>query len=897
MATQPLSYVHLDGTDRQFFDHALANDIERYAFFRFFQSVESKWTKQMRPRTGNGRIKAWNKSSKHYWLQLARNTQPLPTVLRPTWTPPAPPAQAAPAAPALPPPVAPAPQPSTTTAPALSIDITTVETVPAPPVPPTLSLIIPIPSGISQTTPISPVVGIASALADAVNHIAHVSTKRPREDQSGDEENERPAKRHLPAMGGERCPQFVYHNDPHSETKVHFLHPARQQRLAIQERLGGNWRFAKTFQQPLLSDYSMGSKVGIAPVSSFLFVKLNEDGVIEDRLALKCRDISQIDILRALADTEHANLRSTTSTDCKHVHRQRENFEEAHEFKIRGNPGQVKWTLNYISTEYAPHCTLEHLIKEHENQQKIISEHFCWFVFQSIVDALITFKTGYCTEVMGNDLNEDSRRPGWLSMLHLDIKPSNIFLAGPSTKYDFYKQPILADYDSSISLSENMEQRERDLAARRFAGTTYWQAPEQCHRYEGLEDVYPPIQWPLVDAVDVYSLGLVIRYMMMCSRTRSFVRDLHDEEANIFLEEGMKSPSQVEYDYDRTNYPPTYSTALIEAVHSCLAFRQRMDPAQPNKRYRPTLFQLRDIINVQLSRLEAQGTEKFSTAQVDPTSVRHILFPQEDPRYALGAIFVPPHNVPLEKLTLSDASTAEEQEARDCWQAHAKEAQDGTPNQHAGLDKSAMDQVLSCAYNAASVEIMTDGGSDQRKSALECGIKHAVNTIRKCANPESTFDQVKGVLDPEFLSPRIRFDVLTYLKAGAEENRRRNGEKRPHEQTVLVYERQQLAISQSDWEREEEVLKRFTEAGVSGIDMQRQEAKHDISNIDNNAAAYTALIDALDLGLALLVMGRELDLDPEMADEQPHWIKEISSLHQGVWEYFWTWPDGVPRAD
>lgn len=164
----------------------------------------------------------------------------------------------------------------------MNININTVETVPAPPVLPTLNLIIPIPSGISQTTPISPVVAIEPALVDAGNDIARVSTKRPREDQIGDGENERLAKRHLPAMGGERCPQFVYHNDPHSETMVHFLCPARQQRLAIQERLGGNWRFAKTFQQPILSEYSMGSKVGIAAVSSFLFVKLNEDGVIED---------------------------------------------------------------------------------------------------------------------------------------------------------------------------------------------------------------------------------------------------------------------------------------------------------------------------------------------------------------------------------------------------------------------------------------------------------------------------------------------------------------------------------------------------------------------------------------------------------------------------------------
>lgn len=171
------------------------------------------------------------------------------------------------------------------------------------------------------------------------------------------------------------------------------------------------------------------------------------------------------------------------------------------------------------------------------------------------------------------------------------------------------------------------------------------------------------------------------------------------------------------------------------------------------------------------------------------------------------------------------------------------------------------------------------------------------------------------MLDPEFLSPRIRFDVLSYLKAGAEANQRRNREKKPSEESVLVYERQQLAIAQNNWNREEDELKRLIEAGGSADERKRQEAsvhrskkdfwhrenrvknkEYEISDIDNNAAAYTALINAIDLGHALLVMGRELNLDPEMADEQPHWIKEISSLHQGVWEYFWTWPDGVPRA-
>lgn len=32
----PLSYIHLDQNDRRFFDHGLSNDLERFAFIRFF---------------------------------------------------------------------------------------------------------------------------------------------------------------------------------------------------------------------------------------------------------------------------------------------------------------------------------------------------------------------------------------------------------------------------------------------------------------------------------------------------------------------------------------------------------------------------------------------------------------------------------------------------------------------------------------------------------------------------------------------------------------------------------------------------------------------------------------------------------------------------------------------
>lgn len=146
----------------------------------------------------------------------------------------------------------------------------------------------------------------------------------------------------------------------------------------------------------------------------------------------------------------------------------------------------------------------------------MISEHFCWFVFQSLIDALITFKTGYCREVNGNEIDEEEGRESWVPFLHLDIKPDNIFLTDPGDRYDFYKQPVLADYDSSAIMIEDPRLRDENCSQARWNGTEYWQSPEQCVVYNDDYD-YPPSKWPLSASTDIYSVGLVIRYMMMCA--------------------------------------------------------------------------------------------------------------------------------------------------------------------------------------------------------------------------------------------------------------------------------------------------------------------------------------------------------------------------------------------
>lgn len=60
-----------------------------------------------------------------------------------------------------------------------------------------------------------------------------------------------------------------------------------------------------------------------------------------------------------------------------------------------------------------------------------------------------------------------------------------------------------------------------------------------------------------------------------------------------------------------------------------------------------------------------------------------------------------------------------------------------------------------------------------------------------------------------------------------------------------------------------------------------------------NLAALKFLLQAVDMGIGLLVLGTELGLYEDLFDEQEHWMPMLSNIHQGIWEYFWAQPDGV----
>lgn len=138
-------------------------------------------------------------------------------------------------------------------------------------------------------------------------------------------------------------------------------------------------------------------------------------------------------------------------------------------------------------------------------------------MLSSLTEALITCQTGYCSCKSETTIGPESRRPGWRRLLHLNIHPTNILLDDADDTYPFYQRPVLGNWDSAIALDPNLAKRKVQMQQVRYTGMPYWQAPEMCAQYKNNKK-YVPGTWDLDHATDVYGVGLVIRYMMLCQR-------------------------------------------------------------------------------------------------------------------------------------------------------------------------------------------------------------------------------------------------------------------------------------------------------------------------------------------------------------------------------------------
>jgi hypothetical protein len=71
-------------------------------------------------------------------------------------------------------------------------------------------------------------------------------------------------------------------------------------------------------------------------------------------------------------------------------------------------------------------------------------------------------------------------------------------------------------------------------------------------------------------------------------------------------------------------------------------------------------------------------------------------------------------------------------------------------------------------------------------------------------------------------------------------------------------------------------------------------ARNRIPEMREGIDALTLLREAANFGRLLLLLGKEADITEDTFDER--WSEVLSDAHRGVWDYFWSVPDGVMRV-
>lgn len=95
---------------------------------------------------------------------------------------------------------------------------------------------------------------------------------------------------------------------------------------------------------------------------------------------------------------------------------------------------------------------LKRLISQHNRENGEIPVAFIWLVVQAVSEALHNIQTGSVYPEKDSDDAFPEVTPDWTPILHQDINPANILLRPNGRGYPV---PVLADFDSSISIPSN----------------------------------------------------------------------------------------------------------------------------------------------------------------------------------------------------------------------------------------------------------------------------------------------------------------------------------------------------------------------------------------------------------------------------------------------------------
>lgn len=204
----------------------------------------------------------------------------------------------------------------------------------------------------------------------------------------------------------------------------------------------------------------------------------------------------------------------------------------------------------YAASIYTQWCdlgSLDDLIRAHRKSNRPIPEGFVRHVFISLADALAYCHYGI-TETDVKQVSVTFKKPGWLTVIHRDLKPGNVFLV---SSRGMYPRVIIGDFGMSI------REDDRDYRRKDHAGAWMVRPPDaKCSPKS-----------------DIWALGVIMQ--MLC---RLNYGPLKDRPKVLAMTKWIHSRDA----FDRTAAGENFSDALNLAVESCLSFspEDRLTAAQ-----------------------------------------------------------------------------------------------------------------------------------------------------------------------------------------------------------------------------------------------------------------------------------------------------------------------------
>jgi serine/threonine protein kinase len=279
-------------------------------------------------------------------------------------------------------------------------------------------------------------------------------------------------------------------------------------------------------------------------------------------------------------------------------------------------------TLSQIFLEYCPHGDLADIQFYHadenynaQNYNSYIPEPAIWHIFESLIKAGLVLQQGSTTHPLPAWVG---RGPAEQGIVHLDIKPANVFIGDyppqqPNTatqNFAMYPTFKLADFGLSILL-ERADERGHYTGR----GTEGFFAPEQLDQYHGSQ------RPPLNAKTNVWGFGATVMAMMNVS-------DLPSEKKFRAAMFDQGHPALVpQFKYAAKAH---YSEELREMVTDCLQFLQSDRPS-----FDDLLRQVRSRTGLTAGAVDFAQSARFAKKNVLPPGLS-LMQHLGTNKYALG---------------------------------------------------------------------------------------------------------------------------------------------------------------------------------------------------------------------------------------------------------------------